>query len=848
MQYSTPFIPATVMRGSKAIPSSNKELRLKQKHTESCLSLLHSNLNTITNDITTNDVLTNRTGSEEEEEEEEEEGEKKGKTALKNIQTTYMENNKFAMSANKETMKKEVEANTGNVKVSRNPRSRPSSCIFVASLSSALTDDELCVSVTEMFNKFGHISLVKVLRDIENRPYAFVQYTNDEDAKKAIKFGHGSLLNGRNIRCEFARVNRTLYISNNTTFNQESLDSHGILKLMENFGEVEQLVSCNNENTGNNKKNNKLNGWFVQFAYRDDAIVAYARLKSNSFWNVDWAQNIEVPYYQNLVNKLKNKNGTHGSNYNTNISAVVCNGANDALLNIDRFSIFIGKLPFDITKQELYNRFSVHGEIVRINLNSKDDNKTKFAFIKYTSEKFAASALERENHATIKNKIMHVQYREIYKRKSSITHSRNNMNDNNNNNEYNKRFYNKNRSNTYSPFLNLAPPPVSVNNNNNNRNRRTSTGCINFSTGPRYPCNNQFLNGVPNNFLFNNNKEHGKYISTGNLVMLDKPNLMFNAFPGHQFLDGSYTNGNLINMNGMFPFANRPFENFTMPENLVNNGCNTFNKDHLESKTADGTEEEDEEEEEEEYDDDDNDDEQSDSGNSLQSSEATSFKRDDTEKRLNLFNPSTAVTFKPAINSSTDTTILPATPNYFYPYYYCAPAPRLINNDCISNETNSVLNEQIHTKKEPWLDELNDNYRYNGIDNNIIPPQQCFMYYACSPVVLPHNVGNMLPPAPPSTLPPVDFNVKGNFFSSSTSDISNNGINGTRNTGKNYDAFIPITDKSSREYLLPKFQSPIIPFYNKYYDTNKNNNEHIGITSEINTDNIERDETSPKFS
>ena len=42
-------------------------------------------------------------------------------------------------------------------------RGLPSSCVFVASLAAVLSDDQLCLSVTEKFKEFGELSGVKVL-------------------------------------------------------------------------------------------------------------------------------------------------------------------------------------------------------------------------------------------------------------------------------------------------------------------------------------------------------------------------------------------------------------------------------------------------------------------------------------------------------------------------------------------------------------------------------------------------------------------------------------------------------------------------------------------------------------
>lgn len=95
--------------------------------------------------------------------------------------------------------------------------SRPSSCVFVASLNAALSDDQLNNSVTRHFSQWGSICFVKVLRDLCERPYAFVQFNTDDDAKNAITHGQGSFLDHRYIRCEPARVNRTLFIYQSST-------------------------------------------------------------------------------------------------------------------------------------------------------------------------------------------------------------------------------------------------------------------------------------------------------------------------------------------------------------------------------------------------------------------------------------------------------------------------------------------------------------------------------------------------------------------------------------------------------------------------------------------------------
>ena len=54
---------------------------------------------------------------------------------------------------------------------------------------------------------------VKVLKDWANRPFSFVQYTTAQEASYALQRAQKATLDGRMIRVERARVNRTLYIS-----------------------------------------------------------------------------------------------------------------------------------------------------------------------------------------------------------------------------------------------------------------------------------------------------------------------------------------------------------------------------------------------------------------------------------------------------------------------------------------------------------------------------------------------------------------------------------------------------------------------------------------------------------
>lgn len=254
---------------------------------------------------------------------------------------------------------------------------KPSSCVFVASLSSSRTDDELCRSVTSHFSKFGHLVSVKVLRDLASRPYAFVQYTNDSDCRNAIEQGHNSTLDGRRLRCEAAKVNRTLFVSSTYAMTLPEVEYQ-----MSQYGDIELIIASTDKGqliiepalTGTAIQN-----WFVKFCYREEAIRAFASITDDPSLSVEWAQNID----DNAVNAPK----------------------------IDKNAIYIGLLSSDVTEKDIRGHFGAYGEIEEVAIKAKPTST--FAFVTYKSEEAAASAVANDNHLMFMNRTIHVHYKEV---------------------------------------------------------------------------------------------------------------------------------------------------------------------------------------------------------------------------------------------------------------------------------------------------------------------------------------------------------------------------------------------------------------------------------------------------
>ncbi|EMR08203.1 hypothetical protein PNEG_03373 [Pneumocystis murina B123] len=291
------------------------------------------------------------------------------------------EENKTSCLLSKETMfSHETIYPAKKVGESSENRGRPAACLFVASLSSSRTDEELCASVTNHFRKWGNLLNVKVLKDWMQRPYSFVQFENFEDAKRALREAHNTVIDGRHIRVEKARVNRTLYISRIG----QSLEEQDVKNLLEPYGEIEDIVIPSSSNQM--LRNDMGKCCFARFAFRDDAIQAFSNLRRNGNWIVEWAQNLDQ------------------------------NTSQIPMIPIDKTSVFVGQLnPSLVTRESLLNRFKKYGEIVDCSLvNKPNSNRTAFAFLQFESATSASAAVENENNSNFLDRVIRVQFRELY--------------------------------------------------------------------------------------------------------------------------------------------------------------------------------------------------------------------------------------------------------------------------------------------------------------------------------------------------------------------------------------------------------------------------------------------------
>ncbi|KAJ3351104.1 hypothetical protein HDU91_006164 [Kappamyces sp. JEL0680] len=174
----------------------------------------------------------------------------------------------------------------------------------------------------------GPVMYVSIHRDYYSRPYSFVQFY------AALVGAQGTFILGRPIRLEPAKVNRTIFISKIP----RDLVEDDIREILGKYGPLEDLKMLREGIYGSFK-----GCLFVKYLYREDAILATLGLAQAYNWLTEWASNRER--HSHPISQL------------------------------DKSSIFVGKLPLHVTKQDLEQVFSQYGAIAKTVLVQRGKRK-----------------------------------------------------------------------------------------------------------------------------------------------------------------------------------------------------------------------------------------------------------------------------------------------------------------------------------------------------------------------------------------------------------------------------------------------------------------------------------------
>ncbi|XXH05810.1 hypothetical protein Hte_012248 [Hypoxylon texense] len=201
----------------------------------------------------------------------------------------------------------------------------PEFCAFVANLPEQSRDVRLEAEVTRVFSGFGPV-FVKIRRDKYNHPYAFCQFTREEDFKNALANGKGMLIDGRPCRVEQVKANCSFVMFKLTSNEVSAAEARNLAASFGPVAKCEALHRQIQEAMGTK------GGVLVEFAKFDPGRDIVAAFRYDPVYRV-------VPYDLKKAAKKPKVD------------------PDEAWLQkyeVDRRSIFVGNLPAGIDNLEEY--------------------------------------------------------------------------------------------------------------------------------------------------------------------------------------------------------------------------------------------------------------------------------------------------------------------------------------------------------------------------------------------------------------------------------------------------------------------------------------------------------------
>eukprot|EP00640_Fibrocapsa_japonica_P000648 CAMPEP_0113933940 /NCGR_PEP_ID=MMETSP1339-20121228/1297_1 /TAXON_ID=94617 /ORGANISM="Fibrocapsa japonica" /LENGTH=617 /DNA_ID=CAMNT_0000935517 /DNA_START=95 /DNA_END=1948 /DNA_ORIENTATION=- /assembly_acc=CAM_ASM_000762 len=253
--------------------------------------------------------------------------------------------------------------------------------IFVGGLAREVTEEDL----KELFKDCGEVVDVRVLKDKRNdisKGFAFVRFSNCEEAGKAITKYDKHELKGRKIGVLPSTENNTLFIGGLQRDWEEETVKKG---LEENLSGVVKFEMMMDQST--DPPRNRGYG-FITFDTHADALAAQRKYGgrentnkleiSGHTVNLDWAEDRNSGVDEMAMAKVK--------------------------------TVYANGLPEDITEEELKEAFGKCGEVEKVTM-SKDMANAKrkdFAFIAFVDRESALKAVEEMNGKEVKGKEVEV--------------------------------------------------------------------------------------------------------------------------------------------------------------------------------------------------------------------------------------------------------------------------------------------------------------------------------------------------------------------------------------------------------------------------------------------------------
>ncbi|KAL9100380.1 MAG: hypothetical protein Q9163_004238 [Psora crenata] len=246
----------------------------------------------------------------------------------------------------------------------------PQACVFIANLTQSDTDEELEYAVSQAFRQFGNV-YVKIRRDTRQMPFAFAQYTNVDDAQRAITFGRGSLflskIHGGPVTEEEAR------------------------KIMAGYGPIETYWFASQTER---EMYGLPEGIFLRFAFFDDCRNANVSFRDSATHRLEQVKGLDDNRAQ-LNARMQHPCTPPFPRESPGATISPAAIRHEA----DSHSIFIGNIPPNMTEEQLGSMFQIYGrimqcEIIRKPSASNASGVNAFAFIEYENPHAAALAVQ----------------------------------------------------------------------------------------------------------------------------------------------------------------------------------------------------------------------------------------------------------------------------------------------------------------------------------------------------------------------------------------------------------------------------------------------------------------------
>ncbi|XP_011000130.1 PREDICTED: polyadenylate-binding protein 8-like [Populus euphratica] len=246
--------------------------------------------------------------------------------------------------------------------------------LYVGDLEGSVTDSQLY----DLFNQVGQVVSVRVCRDLTSRRslgYGYVNYSNPQDAARALEMLNFTPLNGSPIRVMYSHRDPTIRKSGAGNIFIKNLDKAIDHKaLHDTFSAFGNILSCKvaTDPSGQSK------GYgFVQFDSEEAAQKAIEKLNGMLL-------NDKQVYVGPFLRKQERDTATDKMRFN---------------------NVFVKNLSETTTEEDLNKTFGEFGTITSVVVMRDGDGKSKcFGFVNFENAEDAAKAVEALNGKKIDDK------------------------------------------------------------------------------------------------------------------------------------------------------------------------------------------------------------------------------------------------------------------------------------------------------------------------------------------------------------------------------------------------------------------------------------------------------------